>query len=148
MISTRLLPYVRAGIQAGPRQKRILTARAGQQWHRVPLSGSSGPILARGFAKKYQPVEPSDQSITQLQTAGWDLSQGKLTKEYKFGGFRNAWAFLTEVAMHSHLKGHHPRISNLYNQVEIALYTDDIGSLSVHDIKMAEKCDEFAKKYA
>lgn len=102
----------------------------------------------RGYAK-YLAVDSVEASTQMLRNAGWEVepTRGDLVKKYEFPGFRNAWAFLTEVAMHSHLKGHHPRIVNHYNWVEISLYTDDISALSQHDIKMAEKFDEFASKY-
>lgn len=63
-------------------------------------------------------------------------------RKFEFRSFETSWAFLTRVAMKSHKMGHHPRIINEYNIVEIELTTHDVKGLSELDFKMAKSLDK------
>lgn len=78
----------------------------------------------------------------------WKLSidSKSISKSFTFKGFQTAWAFLTQVAMHSHLNGHHPMILNKYNKVELTLHTDDVDALTPMDMKLAKRFDGYSKK--
>ena len=71
----------------------------------------------------------------------WKEADNKLTAEFTFKDFKEAWAFMTEVAMHAETQNHHPEWSNVYNKVTVTLTTHDVGGLSALDVKLARKMD-------
>ena len=51
-----------------------------------------------------------------------------LVVELVFADFREAFAFMTEVAELAEVRQHHPDWSNVYNRVTIRLSTHDAGN--------------------
>jgi len=76
----------------------------------------------------------------QLRSAT-DTVTAALECEAVFRDFRQAFAFMTEVALLAEKADHHPEWSNVYNRVKIVLTTHDAGGLTNKDIKLAEKID-------
>ncbi len=62
------------------------------------------------------------KAISQLP--GWQLTNGKLRKNYQFKDFVHAFSFMTR-----------------YNQVTIELVTYDVGGIRNLDIELAQKID-------
>ncbi len=76
---------------------------------------------------------------------GWQQAKnGKaLGKHFVFGNFREAFAFMTEIALAAERQDHHPDWRNVWREVEIELTSHDAGGLTARDIKLArtiEKC--------
>ena len=71
-----------------------------------------------------------------------DSRGGLLTREFRFRDFREAFGFMTQVALLAEKLDHHPEWSNVYNKVNITLTTHDVGGISERDIKMAEVIDQ------
>ena len=72
---------------------------------------------------------------------GWEhlpTTPDTIKKEFKFKTFRQAWAFMTEVALLAEKMDHHPDWSNVYNRVTINLTTHDAGGVSDLDLKLAK----------
>lgn len=78
------------------------------------------------------------EKIKQLPN-GWKLDGNTLKKEFKFPDFIKAFSFLTEVAIHSQVLDHHPKILNVYNKVELELWTHDVGGLTELDFELAKR---------
>ena len=78
-----------------------------------------------------------DEALAALPA--WRLRADGLAieREFKFGNFGEAWAFMSRVALIAEKHDHHPEWSNVYNRVAIALSTHDAGGLSARDVKMA-----------
>ncbi len=74
-------------------------------------------------------------ALEELQ--GWELVSGKLQAEFKFKDFAEAFAFMVRVAIVAEKINHHPEWSNVYNSVQIKLWTHETGGLSNHDIELA-----------
>ena len=75
-------------------------------------------------------------------------SDNKLNAEFKFIDFTQAWAFMSEVALHAEKQNHHPNWSNVYNQVKIELTTHDEGNtVTEKDIKLAKKIESLFERY-
>ena len=75
-------------------------------------------------------------------------SNNKLVAEFKLKDFTQAWAFMSEVAIHAEKQNHHPNWSNVYNNVTIQLTTHDAGNtVTDKDRKLAEKIDELYGRY-
>lgn len=75
---------------------------------------------------------------------GWQRLSGRdaIGKSFKFKNFRQAFAFMTEVALLAEKADHHPEWSNVYNRVDIVLTTHDAGGVSVRDIELAKNIDK------
>ncbi len=71
----------------------------------------------------------------------WSLKQKKLTREFKFKDFTQAFAFMKQVAKIADTLNHHPEWSNVYNKVTISLTTHDAGGISAKDVHFAKKVD-------
>ena len=64
-----------------------------------------------------------------------------IRREFRFGGFSEAFAFMTRVALLAEKQDHHPEWSNVWNRVEIMLSTHDAGGVSARDVTMAQMID-------
>ena len=66
-------------------------------------------------------------------------------KLFKFKDFKQAFSFMTLIALKAEDVNHHPEWENIYNKVKITLTTHDTGGVSTLDYDMAifaEKCFE------
>ena len=80
------------------------------------------------------------------QLNGWNEVEDRdaIRKTYHFGSFREAWGFMSEVALLAEKMDHHPEWFNVYNRVEIILTTHDVEGLTERDIALARAIDEIA----
>ena len=81
---------------------------------------------------------------------GWEkVSDGRdaYTKLFKFSDFKQAFSFMTSVAMKAEQINHHPEWENVYNKVIITLTTHDLGGVSKLDYDMALFADKFYKNF-
>ncbi len=88
----------------------------------------------------------SDEALEQAVSAldGWAVVEGKLHKEYVFGDFVEAFAFMTAAALCAERKNHHPEWFNVYRTVRVDLSTHDLGGISSWDVELAEEFDALA----
>ena len=87
----------------------------------------------------------SDNEIQAALTglSGWSLADGKLHFERTFGDFKEAFAFMTRVALAAEQANHHPEWFNVYNRVRIDLTTHDAGGISQRDLGLAQQINAF-----
>lgn len=78
----------------------------------------------------------------------WQEEDNKLKKSFVFKDFKQAFAFMTEVAEAAEKMDHHPWWSNVYNKVNIELYTFDAGNtVTNRDKKLAAAIDAVYQRY-
>ncbi|NJL74393.1 MAG: pterin-4-alpha-carbinolamine dehydratase [Saprospiraceae bacterium] len=78
----------------------------------------------------------------------WQEENNKLVASFRFKNFREAFAFMTEVAFYAESHNHHPEWSNVYNRVSIALTTHDAGNIITEkDRKLAAAIEQVFVKY-
>lgn len=68
---------------------------------------------------------------------GWSVRDRQLHREFVFGDFCAAFAFMTRVALIAEKSNHHPAWSNVYNRVGIMLSTHDAGGITQRDFDLA-----------
>lgn len=77
----------------------------------------------------------------------WKEENNQLKQSFQFTDFVEAFAFMTQVAFAAEKMNHHPNWSNVYNKVEIALFTHDANdSVTEKDRKLSKLIDEIYKK--
>ena len=76
----------------------------------------------------------------------WAVHQGSLKRTLIFRNFREAFGFMTQVALLAEASNHHPDWRNVYNRVTIQLSTHDAGGITGKDIKLAGQIDSIARK--
>jgi 4a-hydroxytetrahydrobiopterin dehydratase len=73
----------------------------------------------------------------------WQEKNDQLNRSFKFKDFKQAFAFMTKVALIAEKMDHHPNWSNTYNTVEINLNTHDAGNtVTEKDRKLAAEIDK------
>ncbi|MBC6492746.1 4a-hydroxytetrahydrobiopterin dehydratase [Flavihumibacter stibioxidans] len=76
----------------------------------------------------------------------WQETNKALYRKFEFADFSEAFAFMTRVAMVAEKMNHHPRWSNVWNQVEIWLNTHDAGDIVTEkDHQLAARIDALLK---
>ena len=71
----------------------------------------------------------------------WHRHGDVMRRSYVFADFRAAFAFMAHVALIAERLFHHPEWSNVYNKVELAITTHDVGGLSARDRDFIERVD-------
>ena len=76
---------------------------------------------------------------------GWQIQEGKLAKQFKFGSFSKALGWMVSVGVEAEKMDHHPEWSNVYNRVSVSLVTHDLGNkISSWDVLLAQKMEQLA----
>jgi 4a-hydroxytetrahydrobiopterin dehydratase len=83
-----------------------------------------------------------DLNSTVKQLANWKIEEGKLQRQYSFGSFPQAFAFLAGAALISESMNHPIEWYNMDKFVAVKLQTPALGGISTIDILMAKKLDE------
>ena len=81
---------------------------------------------------------------------GWKkTSDGReaYSKVFKFSDFKQAFSFMTSIAMKAEQTNHHPEWENIYNKVTITLTTHDKGGITKLDYDMALFAESCFKNY-
>jgi 4a-hydroxytetrahydrobiopterin dehydratase len=77
----------------------------------------------------------------------WKEENNKLKRSFEFKDFVEAFTFMTKVAFTAEKMGHHPNWSNVYNKVDIQLFTHEAkDSITEKDINLAKEIDKIFHK--
>ncbi|GJM42293.1 MAG: putative pterin-4-alpha-carbinolamine dehydratase [Ardenticatenaceae bacterium] len=96
------------------------------------------------MARKKLTEEEIQEALANL--SGWELRDGKLSKEFKFGSFAQALGWMVAVGVEADKMDHHPEWANVYNRVSVSLVTHDLGNaISSWDVDLAHKMDKLAR---
>ena len=87
-----------------------------------------------------------DEKRASLLAAGWSQlpDRDAIWKSFEFRNFREAFGFMTGVALMAEKLNHHPEWSNVYKNVDITLTTHSAGGLSELDGKLADEIERLA----
>ena len=95
-------------------------------------------------------MECNDLSKKFEEIDGWEkTSDGRdaFVKIFKFSDFKQAFSFMTCVALKAEQNNHHPEWENVYNKVKITLTTHDVGGISQLDYDLAIFADSCSKNF-
>jgi 4a-hydroxytetrahydrobiopterin dehydratase len=69
----------------------------------------------------------------------WHPVEGRdaIARSLRFADFKEAFAFMTRVALEAERMDHHPEWSNVYSRVDIVLTTHDSGGVTGLDVTLA-----------
>jgi 4a-hydroxytetrahydrobiopterin dehydratase len=77
----------------------------------------------------------------------WKAENDQLTCSFEFKDFAEAFAFMKEVATVAEKMNHHPTWTNVYNKVDITLFTHDANdSVTEKDLELSREIDKIFKK--
>jgi 4a-hydroxytetrahydrobiopterin dehydratase len=78
----------------------------------------------------------------------WKEENNKLVASLTFKDFVQAFAFMTEVAIHAEKINHHPTWTNTYNKIDFQLSTHDAGDIVTQkDKDLANIIDKIYVRY-
>lgn len=91
-------------------------------------------------------LKPEDRAAGLNELSDWHLCEGReaISKSFRFHNFREAFGFMTQVALVAEKLDHHPEWSNVYRSVDITLATHDVDGLSELDLQLAAEIDRIA----
>ena len=75
---------------------------------------------------------------------GWSIDAGKLSREFVFADFNEAFGFMTRTALVAERLDHHPEWFNVYATVRVQLTTHDAAGISELDFELAAAMDRIA----
>lgn len=86
-----------------------------------------------------KPLSPEEIAAALTTLPGWACERDALAKEFKFGSFREALAFMVRVGFEAEAADHHPEWTNVYNRVAIRLNTHSAGGkVTAKDVELAK----------
>ena len=68
--------------------------------------------------------------------------QGRLSKVFAFKNYRDSFAFVSQVAMLSEKKNHHPQIVLDYGKVTISVISHDVEKITERDLELTKLIDK------
>lgn len=88
--------------------------------------------------------EEIEKRLEQLD--GWKYVDGALESTFQFKNFKDAFSIMTRIAFECEAQNHHPNWSNVYNSLNIRLYTHDANEVTERDFKLAKKIVEIMER--
>lgn len=88
------------------------------------------------------------QVLATLPQWQFDSARNAITREFRFADFAQAFAFMTQLAIVSEQRNHHPEWFNVYNRVDVLLTTHDAGGVTEHDLDWATYAEAAYARFA
>jgi 4a-hydroxytetrahydrobiopterin dehydratase len=87
----------------------------------------------------------TDEARARLQKLpGWALDGDAITRQFTFGGFPEAVAFVVRLAFEAEAADHHPDILVNYKRVRLTYSTHSEGGLTEKDFAGAQRATALA----
>lgn len=81
-----------------------------------------------------------------LALPAWTLKRGKLHRVYAFRDFREAFGFMTRIALFAERRNHHPEWFNVYKNVIVDLSTHEAAGITALDLALAREMERVAQQ--
>ena len=92
----------------------------------------------------------SNNEITEkinMLSDNWSIDGLFLKGSYEFRNFELAFDFMKQIALKCEEMNHHPKWTNIYNKLDIELYTHDLGGLTNKDFELSLFMDKVFQKF-
>jgi 4a-hydroxytetrahydrobiopterin dehydratase len=76
---------------------------------------------------------------------GWRLGEGEIFKNYKFGSFQEAVAFIVRLAEKAEAANHHPDLQNSERRIRVALHTWSENAITERDVGLAREIESVSE---
>lgn len=87
-------------------------------------------------------TEPEREAAA-AELSSWSVGQ-RLHRRYEFADFPSALAFMVRAGYAAERLEHHPNWSNVYNRVEVEIWSHDLGGVSRLCVALARALDAAA----
>jgi len=121
--------------------RRVSASERGQLSRATQVGGCNtvgvpGPINAL--------LTEAEREAAAAELSGWSFGQ-RLHRYFEFDDFPSALAFMVHVGFEAERLCHHPNWSNVYNRVEVELWSHDLGGVSRLCVDLAKAMDRIAR---
>jgi 4a-hydroxytetrahydrobiopterin dehydratase len=76
-------------------------------------------------------------ALSQLQGWSAEADRDAIQKTFTFADFKEAFGWMTRVALKAEQMDHHPEWFNVYNRVDVTLTTHDANGVTALDVELA-----------
>ncbi len=90
------------------------------------------------------PLDAAEVDRRLRERPQWSVVEGRLHREITLSDFREAFAFMTAVALEAERLNHHPDWSNSWNRVTIDIVSHAAGGITDACFELAAKIDRHA----
>jgi 4a-hydroxytetrahydrobiopterin dehydratase len=77
-------------------------------------------------------------------TEGWQEIDGALEREFRFGDFAEALAFVNRVGEAAEAANHHPDVEIHWNRVKLRWWTHTADAITDRDRELARRTNELS----
>ena len=88
-----------------------------------------------------------NQKINNL-SKNWVIEDIFLKGSFVFKNFDDAFSFMKKVAIKCEDMNHHPKWTNVYNKIDVELYTHDSGGITEKDFELSSYMDAEFKNFS
>ena len=88
-----------------------------------------------------------NQKINNL-SKNWVIEDVFLKGSFVFKNFDDAFSFMKKVAIKCEDMNHHPKWTNVYNNIDVELYTHDSGGITEKDFELSSYMDAEFKNFS
>lgn len=88
-----------------------------------------------------------NQKINNL-SKNWVIEDVFLKGSFVFKNFDDAFSFMKKIAIKCEDMNHHPKWTNVYNKIDIELYTHDSGGITEKDFELSSYMDAEFKNFS
>jgi 4a-hydroxytetrahydrobiopterin dehydratase len=88
-----------------------------------------------------------NQKINNL-SKNWVIEDVLLKGSFVFKNFDDAFSFMKKVAIKCEDMNHHPKLTNVYNKIDVELYTHDSGGITEKDFELSSYMDAEFKNFS
>ena len=78
----------------------------------------------------------------------WVIEDIFLKGSFIFKNFDDAFSFMKKVAIKCEDMNHHPKWTNVYNKIDVELYTHDSGGITEKDFELSSYMDAEFKNFS
>ena len=88
-----------------------------------------------------------NQKINTL-SKNWVIEDVFLKGSFVFKNFDDAFSFMKKIAIKCEDMNHHPKWTNVYNKIDVELYTHDSGGITEKDFELSSYMDAEFKNFS